>query len=576
MARASASERAKTSTQSKKTEQVRKEGHRETAEAIVVALILALFVRGFDAQAFVIPTGSMAPTLMGRHKEIACPECGYTYAVNASEEVELGSLSRDVYSGLCGNCRFQGQLIDTPSYKGDRILVMLFPYDLPWLPGSSSPQRWDVVVFRYPEEPETSYIKRLVGLPGETLRVYHGDVYLKSATLPDFTIARKPLKHLKALAINVYDDRYQPGSLKDRPEWRRFTGDGWVVSTPGESRYELQSPASPEWKTLRYQHLTPEPDQWDAIANGRALPRPPRSKLIGDFYAYNTNLVQEASNLLDEEPRGDQEGAWLQPHWVGDLLLECTVDVAEAGPGAAVRFELVKAGQPCRCEIDLATGQAVFRRGDAEIGRCETTLKGAGRHHVLFSNFDDRLALEVDGYAQGGEGFEYSSGEGVPIPTDLDLSPVAVAVKGARATLADLVLKRDIYYTQNPGRLDYNAVWDDHYPRNATELSDFLSDPTRFPNLRQVGMREFKIGDDRYFMMGDNSPRSKDSRGWNSEDAAWDTQDRKPHEVLRSLITGKAFFVYWPHGVPFGPDIRLNKNMRIPFRPYFERMKWIR
>ena len=49
------------------------ESHRETVEAIVVALILALVVRGFEAQAFVIPTGSMAPTLMGRHKELQLP-----------------------------------------------------------------------------------------------------------------------------------------------------------------------------------------------------------------------------------------------------------------------------------------------------------------------------------------------------------------------------------------------------------------------------------------------------------------------------------------------------------------------
>ena len=53
-----------------------------------MAFILALVVRGFEAQAFVIPTGSMAPTLMGRHKELACPQCGFVYAVNASEEVE--------------------------------------------------------------------------------------------------------------------------------------------------------------------------------------------------------------------------------------------------------------------------------------------------------------------------------------------------------------------------------------------------------------------------------------------------------------------------------------------------------
>ena len=71
-----------------------KEGYRDTVEAIVVAFILALVVRGFEAQAFVIPTGSMAPTLMGRHKEVACPQCGFVYAVNASQEVESQSRAR--------------------------------------------------------------------------------------------------------------------------------------------------------------------------------------------------------------------------------------------------------------------------------------------------------------------------------------------------------------------------------------------------------------------------------------------------------------------------------------------------
>src|ERR1700675_4458114 len=83
-----------------------REGHRDTVEAVVVAFILALVVRGFEAQAFVIPTGSMAPTLMGRHKELSCPQCGFVYAVNASQEVEGPSFPRQVYSGICVNCRY--------------------------------------------------------------------------------------------------------------------------------------------------------------------------------------------------------------------------------------------------------------------------------------------------------------------------------------------------------------------------------------------------------------------------------------------------------------------------------------
>ncbi len=573
MAQAAATERTKPSPRVAAAEKPAPEGHRETVEAVVFALILALLVRGWEAQAFVIPTGSMAPTLMGRHKEIACPQCGFVYAVNASEEVELGSLSREVYSGLCGNCRFQTRLDGEPSFKGDRILVMMFPYDLPDLPGSSPPERWDVVVFRYPEEPEVSYIKRLVGLPGETIRIYHGDIYVKKPGSNDFVLARKPWLHLGSLAISVYDDRYQPKALQGRPEWQRFQGADWKPVKGG--RYEIKGAASDAWSPLTYHHLVPEPDQWDAITHDRELPRPPRSKLITDFYSYNTNMVASSSDLLDD-PQGEQEGAWRQPHWVGDLVLDFTLDVAKAGPGGAVRLELVKGGVPCRCEIDLSTGQAVFTRGGVELGRAATAVKGPGSHRIQLSNADDRLCLVVDGALAAGEGFEFDSGEGPPIPTEADLAPVSVAVRGADAAAADLVLKRDIYYTQRPGLLDYGAVWEDRYPRNPTELSDFLSDPTRFPDLKRVGMREYPVGNDRYFMMGDNSPRSKDSRGWNTEDAGWDPSDRKSWEVPRGLLTGKAFFIYWPHGLPFGPDIRLNKNTRLIFRPYFERMKWIR
>jgi signal peptidase I len=555
-----------------------KESHRDTVEAIVVAFMLALVVRGFEAQAFVIPTGSMAPTLMGRHKEIACPECGFVYSVNASEEVEPRSFSRSVYSGICVNCRYQARMEETPSFKGDRILVMMFPYDLPFLPGSRPPERWDVVVFRYPEEPEVSYIKRLIGLPGETIRIRHGDIFVKKVGQDTFALARKPLRHQAAMQINVYDDRHQPMSFAKLPEWRRWRSDsgGWEVIPGSAGQYETNA-KQPFSAELRYRHLVPEPGQWDAILKGRAGTKP-RATLITDFYSYNTNLSAETTDLVDE-PRGEQEGAWMQPHWVGDLTLEATINVKEISAGAALRLELIKAGVPHRCSIDLETGSAIFSRGDVELGRCDGPIKGPGRYQVQFANVDDRVSLVVNGRTVGGEGFEYDSKGTVPIPTQADLAPAAITVANAGVVASDLALKRDIYYTQYPGRIDYGFVWEDHYPRNPTELFDFLSDPSRFANLAKMNTREtldYKIGEDRYFMMGDNSPRSKDSRGWGSEDAAWDPSDRKPWEVPRHLLTGKAFYIYWPHGVPIWPDLKLSRDTRVPFRPYFERMRWIR
>jgi signal peptidase I len=553
-----------------------REGHRDTVEAIVVAFILALVVRGFEAQAFVIPTGSMAPTLMGRHKELACPQCGFVYVLNASEEVEPRTANRDVrlHSGLCSNCRFQAKVEALPSFKGDRILVMMFPYDLPFLPGSGSPERWDVVVFRYPEEPEVSYIKRLVGLPGETVRVFHGDIFIKPPGGDTYTLARKPLRHQVAMQITVHDDRFQPHSFHTKAEWSRWKGEklDWLVVETGVSRYQTKQP-SEQWSELRYRNLVPEADQWDAILNDQPLPRAPRASLVTDFYSYNTNMMATRSGLPDES---QVEGAWMQPHWVGDLTLQADLEIKTANPGAEARLELVKAGIAHRCTIDLATGTAVATRGEHELGRWETPMKGPGRHHVDFANVDGRLSLSVDGRPCGGDGFEYEDSAPVPIPTEADLSPAAISARNADVVASDLVLKRDIYYTQYPGRLDYGLVWEQNYPRSPTELFDFLSDPLRFPSLANVKPSEYEIGSDRYFMMGDNSPRSKDSRGWTSDDAAWDLTDRKAWEVPRPLLTGKAFYVYWPHGVPFGPDIRLNHDTRIIFRPYFERMKWIR
>ncbi|MDR3620661.1 MAG: signal peptidase I [Paludisphaera borealis] len=420
------------------------EGHRETVEAIIVALILALVVRGFEAQAFVIPTGSMAPTLMGRHKEVTCPQCGFVYAVNASEEVEGSPYPRQVYAGTCVNCRFQAtRLDDAPSFKGDRILVSMFPYDLPFLPGASTPERWDVVVFRYPEEPEVSYIKRLVGLPGETIRIYHGDVYVKSKGADDFKLQRKTLAHQAAMQIPVYDDRHRPRATAGRDEWTRWkpeTPGGWKIVEPSVSTYRCDQPTS-EWVDLRYQHLVPDLEQWDALISDRTPSRRARPTLITDFYSYNTNLTAEAADL-PRQLRGDSENAWLQPHWVGDLTLSASVEVASAA--GELKLELIKGGVAHRSVIDLATGKAQLTRGDEALGEFETKLTKPGRYRLEFANVDDRLTLSVDGRSVVGEGIEFDRGEAPPVPTEADLAPAAAGAPNPTLALSDHFFKTDI------------------------------------------------------------------------------------------------------------------------------------
>jgi signal peptidase I len=117
-----------------------------------------------------------------------------------------------------------------------------------------------------------------------------------------------------------------------------------------------------------------------------------------------------------------------------------------------------------------------------------------------------------------------------------------------------------------------------------SESLKLLADPARFADLGNLKERDFEIRPGHFMMMGDNSPRSKDGRQWNTADQlrpdfpeyGWDPNHRESWEVPETLLIGKAFYVYWPHGKPFGPDIRLSRDFRLPFRPYLERMRWIR
>src|SRR5215470_10511855 len=144
------------------------DGIRETIDSIIVAFILAFVFRAFVAEAFVIPTGSMAPSLYGKHAAHRCTNCRYEFAfgVDASEDV----LQRPV-AVTCPNCSqrdFVGGRGDVKlADSGDRILVLKWPYDI----GGSllGPRRWSVVVFKNPLDGKQNYIKRLIGLPDEVL-----------------------------------------------------------------------------------------------------------------------------------------------------------------------------------------------------------------------------------------------------------------------------------------------------------------------------------------------------------------------------------------------------------------------
>jgi signal peptidase I len=551
----------------------------------------------------------MAATLMGRHKDVTCPSCGELFQVNASEEIEGPSSGTPVIGGTCVNCRLTSVGLDKEtSYKGDRILVMKLLYDLAFLPGAGPPERWDVTVFKYPESPETNYIKRLVGLPGEELQIRGGDIRVRPPDQPaaPFLFARRPLVHQRSMEMPVWNDAHRPKAFADLKQWRRWQSKddtAWAVDQGAVGTY--RSAGGDGWHELRYQHLVPDPLQWSAIAAGSVPPHPPRASLVTDFYSYNTRVMGGRA-----EPY-----SWFQPHWVGDLTLSARVRADEAK--GRVRFELVRGGVPYRCTIDLSTGTARMSRGEEALGPpAPTRLKGTGSHDVVFANVDGRLTLWVDGRTPFGEGVVHDDGSAPPaVPTAADLVPAVIAASGTSVTATRLVLTRDIHYTQNPAQSDYDPATlhreGDRFVKAAHRLNDYqnplppdlrtawmldvLADPSRFAALVPGNAKQFQIRPDHFLMLGDNSPSSHDSRRWGLRDQlrtdldapelpddlayqfGWDPEPRQSWEVPRNLLVGKAFFIYWPHAWPVWPKIRvpIGDGFYLPFRPSFERMKWI-
>ena len=542
---------------------------RDSIEQIVIAIILALLFRAFEAEAFVIPTGSMAPTLMGRHKDIKCEKCGHPVRAGANVTSEMNS--GPAVGALCPLCRYENDVSPQShkSYSGDRILVNKFAYQF------GDPQRWDVIVFKYPGNPKQNYIKRLVGLPNETLRVRHGDIYIKGEGESEFTIARKPPRKIDRLLQVVYDTKYVAPELVAANWPSRWFGRGWEVALDQQSA-NLAASDSLSW--LRYRHIPPTHEEWRSIESKDFATSPDRfqGELITDFCSYNA-FRNMRSPLVLGKTRG-----W---HWVGDLAGE--YDVRVEGDQGTLALDVVEAGRHYSCRFNVADGMATLTidNGDASFSdgakelTAETKVRGSGRYRLRLANIDDQVLLWVNGKPvqfMSGEtphAATYNSPEDMRPRSSVqdpgDLHPLGIAAQGVAVTVERLITYRDLYYiaTEDPRNIDhiYFEAWDYELPHNMTTysfekelLADF-DDPSRWNTSRVFQQRrtvEFSLEDDQFFPMGDNSRASKDARVWHGDgiegpqvsnftDTGYIEVD---HCVERKRLIGKAFFVYWPHG----------------------------
>jgi signal peptidase I len=138
--------------------------------AVPVFLALLLFViRPFVAERFIVSSNSMAPIVVGWHFIGICPNCSGIMFSSANSSGELGRPD-DPNRGICTLCMQAGPIKDVSPEKeeADRIVVNKL----------LTPGRWDIIAFSSPTDHDSIYIKRVVGLPGETVFIEDDAIFI--------------------------------------------------------------------------------------------------------------------------------------------------------------------------------------------------------------------------------------------------------------------------------------------------------------------------------------------------------------------------------------------------------------
>ncbi|WP_428389540.1 signal peptidase I [Mucisphaera sp.] len=496
------------------TQKTTEESVKETLESLVIAFVLAFVFRAYVVEAFVIPTGSMAPTLLGQHIRLTSEQSGYQYQVDLPELPQMMERARQV-GALDPMTGAATRLDNARVSPGDRILVLKYIYEF------TDPKRWDVVVFKDPKDPKTNFIKRLVGLPNEQLAILDGNIYTRPLTATadaDWRIARKAQrpKVQRAVWQPIYHSQYIPldeGSRARRGPgvpawnnpWRPTNPSGWNI----ENRRSYQLTA--DQGELRFDFETANLDRY------------------GARYAYNQfspetteEQIEDIRLAIDITPQSDAQTLWFEttarlndPHTpVERLRLTITSD-------GSVLLEA-----PDRTDAT----QRLLNRGQIP------PLPAKQHTHLEWWVVDQQVIVWQDGDQILNWSFD------LPLQTIIDrgappeLPQIGLGIAGGSALIHKIELDRDLYYA-NAGRGTGHAT----------------AGIVRIGNNTQG--TPLTINDDEFFTVGDNSPRSADGRYWTQIDP-WVQQNYFPQGrdgrgiVPRKLLIGKAFFVYFPAYFP--------------------------
>ena len=439
---------------------------RDNLEAMTMAVVMALLLKVFIVEAYKIPTGSMQPTLIG------------------DEGIEVF----------------------------DRILVDKLSYRL------RDPRRWEVAVFRYPLDRSKSFVKRIVGVGPEELRIDRGDVWRRADPSQPWEVLRRPRSVQRAVWKRL--DREDP----EAPAWeaasyaRGWRFEGRAVHAAGDGRARWRGDGGP----VRDHYLDGYPEALTALL-------PPRHSSSG------TNHVGDLR--VDGRLVADRETRWVTLELQeGDLRhrLRLPGPAAEAGARAEI------------LTVDPAAGDEA-----GEPVRSSSPFRLAAGEPVRFGaqNLDDLLELEA-----GGETLVAA-----PIAAAFDQrAAVFLEVEGGEVSFEDLMVRRDIFYT--PGRGEVIRIPEGHYfmlGDNTQDSSDgrewtLVRYATEVDGVRRVLRGNRRLGENPAFLPGlEQGPltRFRDEWGevhWFRSDEAEQLAPEEAPFVPREMILGNALAVFWP------------------------------
>ena len=460
--------------------------HRHSVESVItllewllVAFILALLFMTFAMQAFQIPTGSMAETLRGAHYQVRCCRCGYSFDIG-NDAVSYGQPH-------CPNCDYVQPLHAIgPVKNGDRIFVLKSIYQF------FEPKRWDVVVFKNPTNPLDNYIKRLIALPGETVELVNGDVFINGR------IARKN--------ANVQKELWMPVFLQDHQ----------LLDSAGHFNELVEEGLDPQnhvWKPLFENEPNSAWNLQDQTVFTLNKPTPTQHTLVyvpngpddfRAFYGYN-----------------ESAGAPFKPV-VSDLMVSFYAKCDD--PDGIIGASLEKYGVHYSARVEFSGAMVFAKTVNGQITPLRATALSGGVEPGRFEKFEFANVDQLLVLHWGDRRFTYD------LSTDASFQPQDAAYEKPPTVKL---------FAAGPSQIRHIGLFrDTFYMGNETGA------------IRATQEKPFVLNPDEFFVCGDNSDNSFDGRLWSDAGVGNNGHFYREGVVPRDYMMGKAVMVYWSQAFP--------------------------